>query len=191
MIVGYIKKQEEFNEEWYQRIEEFCSSKLFKGFGILQLVAFLHFNRENKKTRHKDAFIIYALIGLYRAINDTIDKVVYGWKEPEEVPTFDIEFIVKNITIEYKDEVIRDMNRDKWNFWRDKKCRSCVWYLINKLLDILKDLKLKGYSETDPIDDLKKYQYIGFVDGAFNINLSVAGYGWFIMNNQEEMIAED
>ena len=51
LVNDYKIKKEETSEDYYEKVYEFCNSKLFKGFGILQLIVFLHFNRNNKKTR--------------------------------------------------------------------------------------------------------------------------------------------
>ena len=97
LVNDYKIKKEETSEDYYEKVYEFCNSKLFKGFGILQLIVFLHFNRNNKKTRHKDAFVLFALRGLYADINKTVNKVFYGVNKIDEVEKFNIDFILDNI----------------------------------------------------------------------------------------------
>jgi ribonuclease HI len=62
---------------------------------------------------------------------------------------------------------------------------------MDKMLEILKDVKVKGFSENE--QDVVDYnsKYVGCVDGAFNVKKSIAGYGWIIYNNKGEIIEKD
>ena len=145
LVNDYKIKKEETSEDYYEKVNEFCNSKLFKGFGILQLIVFLHFNRNNKKTRHKDAFVLLALRGLYTAINKIVNKVFYGVNKIDKVEKFNIDFILDNILMEKNDNQIKEMTMHIWNDWRDNLCKHQLWSLMDKMLEILKDVKVKGF----------------------------------------------
>lgn len=70
-------------------------------------------------------------------------------------------------------------------------CANTNLSLMDKMLEILKDVKMKGFSENE--QDVVDYnsKYVGCVDGAFNVKKSIAGYGWIIYNNKGEIIEKD
>lgn len=182
-IDAYLERKKAEKIEVYENIGKFCKSKLFKSFSILQLVAFLHFNKNNSKNRIKDTFIIYTLLALYRAINNTISKVIYDNKDTDDTDDFNVEYIMKQIWIEYNDEQINSWTMEKWNNWRDIKSKE-LWFLIDKIISIISDSKLKGWSDVKELeDDLSKKEYVGYVDGAFNEKKKKVGYGWVLFHN--------
>ena len=182
----YVNRKINKNEKYYKLVNEFCNSKLFKGFGSLQLVVFLHFNRKNKKTRIKDVFLLHALNALLIACNNSIDKIFYGQANIEDIEKFDLNFIFKYIKFDNNDDYFTSMDNDSWNNWRDDKCVS-LWVLIDKLLNIMRDIKIKGFCEDNIYKDIKKPMSIAFVDGAYNTKENRAGFGWIIFdqNNKE------
>ena len=83
------------------------------------------------------------------------------------------------------------MTTDKWNNQRDRICRIQLWYLINKLLEILRDAKTKGFNEKDVDINDPEYDYVGFIDGAFNVKDNVAGYGYIIYDKNNNIVAKE
>ena len=183
----YVNRKINNNEKYYKLINEFCNSKLFKGFGSLQLIVFLHFNKKNKKTRIKDAFLLYALDALLAAYDNSINKIFYGQANIEDVEKFDLDFIFKHIKFDKDDEYFTSMDNDTWNNWRDDKCVS-LWVLVDKLLNILRDIKVKGFSEENIYKEVNKPMAISFVDGAFNSKENRAGFGWIIFDKDNKEV---
>lgn len=190
VIINYKNKKLNEGLDYYEKVEEFCGSKLFKAFGILQAVIFVHFNQFNKKNRIKDVFLIYSLLAMFRAINVSIGKVVYDKADFKIVPDFNFKLIYDNLMIDIKDEEVLSWDMNKWNNWRDNKIHQ-LWHLVDKLLEILAITKLKGWSDhSDIMKEIEANEYVAFVDGAFNVKKNKVGYGWLIQNTVSGKVIE-
>lgn len=192
VVINYKnKKLLEDKKNFYENLEEFCKSKLFKGFGILQAIAFNHFNQFNNKNRTKDVFLIFSLFALFRAINDSIAKVVYDKADIRIVPDFNFDLIFNNYIFEIDEEEFKEWNIDRWNRWKNNKVEQ-LWHLLDKILEILEISKLKGW--TDPMNimnEINKFEYVAFVDGAYNEKKNITGYGWLIQNVKTGKLIEE
>lgn len=184
----YKEKKKGEHTVCYSKVNEFCNSRLFKCFGILQLVIFLHFMKDNKKTRRKDAFVLYSLLGLLKALEETVVEVFFNNKEIESVDNFSIDYIIDKVKVDLSDDLIKTMPNVLWNEWRDWFCFDKLWALVDLLLKIFDAAKIKGRSEVNVEEQISKFEYVAFVDGAFNSKDKKVGYGWIIKKNNSIII---
>lgn len=189
LVVKYFEYKKIKNEMVYPDTEKFLHSKLFKCFGILQNVVFLHFLPKDKRKkstfRNKDLFIISALNALFTALDAKIKHIIS--LDLSSYSPLSLSFINFYFNLQYPDKII-EWDNDKWEAWLKQELKK-LWVLIDLLLHLLQYIKLKGKSdkliyENEIFADVNRIAI--FVDGSYNgVN---GGWGYVATNDRNEEI---
>ena len=187
LITKYIEYRKEDHKPIYEQIEKFMKSKLFKCFGILHNVAFIHFipkdNRKKSIFRNKDLFVLTILNALLLATKNNIEFIKNNNLKNVNIS---LDYINKFININYPDKVTEYDNNNWENFLCDKL--NALWPLLDLLLELIDLIKLKGKSDNDSILNKifeEKDRIAFFVDGSFDGKSAGWGYAAYDYNNRE------
>ena len=187
LIKKYIDYKKENHETVYLQIQKFMESKLFKCFGILHNVAFIHFvpkdNRKKLTVRNKDLFVLTCLNALLIATNNIIDNIK---KNNNNLKLITIDYINKFIKTNFPDGILESDN----NLWEGflKDGLKALWPLLDSLLELLTLIKYKGKVDNQKLlEEIyeEKDRVVIFVDGSFNGVSGGWGYVAYDTENKE------
>ena len=188
LIIKYNSYKREKNESAYLNIEKFMKSKLFKCFGILHNIAFVHFipkdNRKKEICRNKDLFILTICKALLLAVSKAIDDVKKN--KINNLKSFNINYINSFININFPNNIISSDTNTWESFLKDEL--KALWPLLDSLLELLDLYKLKGKVDEASLNESifsDKDRIALFVDGSFSDNIGGWGYAVYDYNNKE------
>lgn len=165
-IANYKAEKRSKNFEFYENLDEFCFSKLFTNFGILQQIAFIHFRRNIKRGRAKEIFLLTALGTLFNALHKSVIFSFYNLDDEATIVDLDLKLFLDSIEYKYDESAINNLSIEDFENFMIKEIRK-LWPLLDLILNVLKDSKRKGEADINKINsDLSNYDYQGFVDGS-------------------------
>lgn len=186
LVVKYYQYKKDKNEIAYAHIEKFMNSRLFKCFGILQNVVFLHFipkdNRKKSIFRYKDIFVVSAISALRLNMRNSF-KIILN--NPDKYVTPNMLSISKFHTFVFPDDIIK-WPLDKWEDWLKQRLAE-LWPFIDFLMELIELKSSKGLVDDKELIDTifaDKNRLIVFVDGSFSGNSG--GWGFCIYNNDNK-----
>lgn len=186
LVNNYFKLKKEKNEVPYEKTKKFLNSRLFKCFGILHNIVFIHYipkdNRKKSTFRNKDLFLLASIKAIFKMV-----EVYFNSIKNNNPVTFVFEDIIKVVDLNFPDDIIHWEN-DKWEAFLQKELRN-LWPFIDLLLKIVKLKKEKG-KINEQIFEKELFKNDGsatfFVDGSYNNKES--GWGFVRMRNSKEEV---
>lgn len=166
LLKNYKHEKRNIKFQYYENIDEFCFSKLFNYFGILQQVAFIHFRRNIKRGRSKEIFILTALNALYQSLNKTVIYSFYNLDEEAQLIDLNINNFQEDLKEIYNEDDINSLSIADFEEFMIKEFRK-LWPLLDLIINVFNDSKRKGEADIDKIEEeLNKFEYKAFVDGS-------------------------
>ena len=184
---NYKKEKKDIKFEIYENIEEFCFSKIFNFFGILQQLAFIHFRRNAVKGRAKEIFLLTALGALFTALNKTIVYSFYNLDDEAEIIDLNIDIFQQSIEEKYDEKAINAFSIEQFENFMIKEFRK-LWPLLDLIYNAFNDSKRKGEVDINKIEsDINIYDYKAFVDGSAKDKR--IGWAATIYNKNNELLS--
>lgn len=181
-IKNYLKEKKELKFETYENLEQFCFSKIFNSFGILQQVVFIHFRRNAKTGRAKEIFLLTALNTLLVALHKSVITSFYNLDDEAPIVNLSFQLFVDSIRYKYDECSICGLSIQDFENFMIKEFRL-LWPLVDIILDVYTDSKRKGEADVPAImQKLSNYDYVAYVDGSAKKNL--IGWAGIIYDNK-------
>lgn len=187
-LANYIKEKKLLNLEVYENIKEFCFSKMFNYFGILQQIVFLHFRRNNQKGRAKEIFLLTVLNALSMALHKSVIYSIYNLDPEAEMVDFNFKLFSDSIIFPFDEEAIYKFTIPEFEEFMIKEFKK-LWPLIDIILDVFNDSKRKGECNIEEITKkLNMFEFVAYVDGSAGGDK--IGYGGVICHKANDIIAQ-
>lgn len=187
-LCNYLAEKKEMNFETYENIKEFCFSKLFNYFGILQQVVFVHFRRNAKKGRAKEIFLLTSLNALFIALHKSVIYSFYNFDPDAETVNLTFKLFSYSFEFNYDDERIASWDVPTFEEFMCKEFKK-LWPLVDVILDVFNDSKRKGEADVnETLKLLDHYDYVAYVDGA--AAGKYIGYGAAIYDKQNRIVTQ-
>ena len=172
MVNEYFNKKRLEGVKVFPYIGKFITSKLFRNFGFIQNIVFLH--SDNKK-RAKQIFAFNLLKNVAECVDFYIKEALNN-----NILDFDLGLLWGKAIEDFSAFNWKDMDQKLWNTWICDKY-ILLWPLIITLLNLCN--KIEDYKMKD--DDMIPYhidenEAIVCSDGAFNEKSQQYGYGGFV-----------
>lgn len=170
LLNQYIKSKRDVNKSVFPLIGKFVVSKLFKEFGVLHNIVFLH---SDAKKRTKQIFLYNAIKVIGELMIDAMNKIKSGTFQ-----YFDINKVWDAKITDFGDRDWNDMAYILWDIFICAKYEELWCYVLAflELLSKIKNLKGKDIPVIEKVDD----DVILICDGAFNEKENRYGYGGIV-----------